>query len=91
MHWKKALSRMSLRLFVQKYSLNTCPTSRSPAPEANDDLAKMKFCSEIAKAKNARASGVGCSAMFYITDHNFVTVELQILCIMQEVEVETTP
>jgi hypothetical protein len=31
----------------------------SPAPEPNDDLAKAKFCSEMAKAKNAPASGVG--------------------------------
>ena len=48
---------------------------RSPAPEANDDLAKVKFCSEIAKAKNALASGVGCSALFYITTQDFVIVE----------------
>ena len=38
---------------------------RSPAPEANEDLVKAKFCSEIAKAKNAPASGVGCSTLFY--------------------------
>ena len=31
---------------------------RSPAPEANDGLAKAKFCSEMADAKNAPASGV---------------------------------
>ena len=48
---------------------------RSPAPEANDDLAKATFCSEIAKVKNALASGVGCSALFYITAQNFVIVE----------------
>jgi hypothetical protein len=30
----------------------------SPASEANEDLAKEKFCSEMAKAKNDPASGV---------------------------------
>jgi len=30
-----------------------------PTPEANDDLVKAKFFSQIATAKNARASGVG--------------------------------
>jgi hypothetical protein len=33
-------------------------TQKSHTPEANEDLAKEKFCSEIAKAKNAPASGV---------------------------------
>jgi len=31
---------------------------KSPAPEANEDLAKEKFYSEMAKAKNAPALGV---------------------------------
>jgi len=30
----------------------------SPAPEASDDLAKAKFCSQMVTAKNAPASGV---------------------------------
>jgi len=33
----------------------------------------------MAKAKNAPASGVGCSAMFYITAQNFVIVEQRML------------
>ena len=32
--------------------------------------------------KNARAFGVRWSALFYVTAQNFVTVELQILCIL---------
>jgi hypothetical protein len=39
-------------------------TTRSPAPEANENLAKAKFYSEIAKAKNALASGVRCTGWF---------------------------
>jgi hypothetical protein len=37
-------------------------TWSSPAPEANEDLAKEKLYGEMAKAKNAPASGVGWSA-----------------------------
>ena len=33
----------------------------------------------MAKVKNASASGVGWSALFYITAQNFVTVEQQML------------
>jgi len=33
----------------------------SPAPKANDDFAKTKFCSEMAKVKNAQAFGVRCT------------------------------
>ena len=36
-------------------------TCESPAPKANDDFAKAKFCSEIAKVKNAQAFGVRCT------------------------------
>jgi len=35
----------------------------SPAPEANEDLAKATFYTETAKVKNAPASGVGWSAL----------------------------
>ena len=44
---------------------------------------KRRFILKIAKAKNARAFGVRWSALFYITAQNFVTVELQILCIRE--------
>jgi hypothetical protein len=37
--------------------------THKPASEANEDWAKVKFYSEIAKAKNAPASGVGWSAL----------------------------
>ena len=37
----------------------------SPAPKANEDLVKEKFCSEIAKAKNALALGVKVDAIVY--------------------------
>ena len=50
-------------------------------PEANEDLAKAKFYAEIARAKNARASGVRWSALFYVIVQNFVIVEIQILYI----------
>jgi hypothetical protein len=50
--------------------MRTFPAARlnitwsSPAPKANDDLAKAKFFSEMAKAKNAPAFGVGWSVWF---------------------------
>ena len=40
------------------YFIITC---ESPAPKANDDLANAKFCSEMAKIKNAQAFGVRCT------------------------------
>ncbi len=35
----------------------------SSAPKANENLARAKFCTEIAKAKNAPALGVRVNAM----------------------------
>jgi len=35
----------------------------SPAPKANEDLARAKFCTEMAKAKNAPALGVRVNAI----------------------------
>ena len=40
------------------HNVANCRTCESPAPKANDDLAKATFCSEIAKEKNAQAFGV---------------------------------
>ena len=36
-------------------------TLKSPAPEANEDLAKAKFYIEVAGAKNAPSFGVRCT------------------------------
>ena len=57
----KLQSREAACVFV--YSCNHIPlrlrpTTRSPAPEANNGLAKAKFCPEMAEAKNAPAFGV---------------------------------
>jgi len=51
------------RLSQTANSATSCRTITcwSPAPKANDDLAKATFCSEIAKEKNARAFGVRCT------------------------------
>jgi hypothetical protein len=38
----------------------------SPAPKANEDLARAKFFTEIAKAKNASALGVRVNAIVMI-------------------------
>ena len=37
--------------------------SASPAPKADEELAKEKFCAEMAKAKNALALGVKANAI----------------------------
>ena len=40
------------------HNVANCRTCWSPAPKANDNLAKAKFCTEMAKVKNAQAFGV---------------------------------
>jgi len=43
------------------YRVEIYPQPSSPAPEVNEGLAKVKFYSEMAGAKNAMASGVRCT------------------------------
>ena len=61
---------MSLKIEIQQILNSTiviiiskCRTYASPAPKANEDLAKAKFYTEIVKAKNASALGVRVHAI----------------------------
>jgi len=51
-------------LVVTRTTFFHCRTCESPAPKANDDLAKATFCTEIVKEKNAQAFGVRCTGWF---------------------------
>ena len=65
----KCLNEISFAGFYRVFYRDTSPKvfraerPSSPAPEASDDLAKVKFYAKIAKVKNAPASGVGWSAL----------------------------